>query len=102
MSKVDIDKLVSFQTKKSIHVNLTKDAHAGLKIACFKRGLSIQEVFDEVAQLIASDHPDILNIIDDLAIKKRNKVIKQLSSADADSILNIIELSNPLSDRNRD
>jgi hypothetical protein len=97
MPKVDIDKLVSFQTKKSIHVNLTKEAHAGLKIACFRRGLSIQEVFDEVAQMIAADHPDILSIIDDLALKKRNKVIRQLSHVDADSILSIIELNNPFS-----
>jgi len=97
--KIAIDKLISFQTRKSIHINLTRDAHSGLKIACIKRGLSFQEVFDELSQMIAADNPDMIGILDDLAIKKRNKVIKQLSGADSESILDIIELNNPFSDQ---
>ena len=60
--KISLDKLISFQTRKSIHVNLTRDAHAGLKIACIKRGLSFQEVFDEISQLIAADNSDMIAI----------------------------------------
>ena len=95
--KISLDKLISFQTRKSIHVNLTRDAHAGLKIACIKRGLSFQEVFDEISQLIAADNSDMIAILDDLAINKRNKVIRQFSGADSESILDIIKMSNPFS-----
>ena len=94
---VPLDKLISFASKKSIHINMSKDAHAALKMACVKRSLSIQEVFEEIGQLIGSENPDVIAILEDLAIQKRNKVIKRLSATDADSIFDLIELDNPLS-----
>ena len=95
--QVPLDKLIDFATKKSIHVNMSKGAHAALKIACIKRNLSIQEVFEEIAQMIGAENPDVINILEDLAIQKRNKIIKKLSATDADSIFDLIEVDNPLS-----
>jgi len=95
--KIPIEKLVSFETKKSVHINLTRDAHTGLKIACMSRNLSIQEVLDEFAQLVTAENPDAINMINDLALKKRNKVIRELTKSDAESIFSLIEVSNPLS-----
>jgi 23S rRNA maturation-related 3'-5' exoribonuclease YhaM len=95
--QIPVSKLINFATKKSIHINMSRDAHAALKIACFKRSLSIQEVLEEISQMIGAENPDIINMLDDLAMKKRNKIIKQLSSADADSIFDLIESENPLS-----
>lgn len=91
-----IDKLIDFAAKKSIHVNMSKGAHAALKIACIKRSLSIQEVFEEIAQMIGSEHPEIISVLEDLAMRKRNKIIKKLSENDADSIFDLIEADNPL------
>ena len=97
MSKpVPINKLIDFASKKSIHVNMTKSAHASLRVTCVKRSLSIQEVFEEVAQLIGAENPDLMSILEDIAIRKRNKIIRQLSASDADSIFELIELNNPL------
>lgn len=92
-----VARLIDFTTKKSVHINLTTGAHAALKIACFKRSLSIQEVFEEFAQLVGQEKSDAVSILEDLALRKRNKVIKQLSAEDADSIFDLIELDNPLS-----
>jgi hypothetical protein len=98
MSKqIPVSKLINFAAKKSIHINMSRDGHAALKIACFKRSLSIQEVLEEISQMIGAENPDVISILDDLAMKKRNKIIKQLSSADADSIFDLIESENPLS-----
>lgn len=94
---VPVTKLIDFASKKSVHINLTKNAHADLKIACFKRSLSIQEVFEEFAQMVGQEHTDVITILEDLAMRKRNKVIRQLSEADADSIFDLIEIDNPLS-----
>ena len=90
------NQIISFQTKKSVHINLTKDAHAGVKIECFKRSVSMQEAFEEFAQLIAAEHPDALEILDDVALRKRNKIVRQLSAVDAESIFDAIEMDNPL------
>jgi len=94
--QIPLDKLIDFASKKSIHINMSKGAHAALKIACIKRNLSIQEVFEEIAQMIGAENPDVISILEDLAIQKRNKIIKKLSSSDADSIFDLIEVDNPL------
>lgn len=95
--QVPLDKLIDFATKKSIHVNMSKGAHAALKIACIRRSLSIQEVFEELAQMIGDENPEMMSILEDLAMRKRNKIIKKLSENDADSIFDLIEAENPLS-----
>jgi translation initiation factor 2 alpha subunit (eIF-2alpha) len=76
---------------------MSTDAHSALKIACFKRNLSIQEVLEEIGQMIGAENPDVISILEDLAIKKRNKVIRKLTENDAESIFNLIEVDNPLS-----
>ena len=86
-SKSNID----FHTKKSIHFTLTKDTHAELRIRCFKHGLSMQEVFEEISNKIAHQSADMMELLDDLALKKKNKVIKKFSESDAESIFSAIE-----------
>jgi hypothetical protein len=93
---IPINKIIDFASKKSIHINMTKSAHAALRVACVKRSLSVQEVFEEIGQLIGAENPDLVSILEDVAIRKRNKIIRQLSAADADSIFEIIEFNNPL------
>ena len=48
-----------FYIKKSVHFNLSKDAHAAFRIACFNRSLSMQEVVEEFVQRILSENPQI-------------------------------------------
>ena len=86
----------SFETKKSVHFNITRESHSHLRIACFKRKLSMQEVFEEFTQRIVAEDPAIMRMMDQLEIDKRNKTIKKLSSDDAESLFNVIEAENPL------
>tara|TARA_Y100000592_G_C5203569_1_gene191673 strand:- start:135 stop:425 length:291 start_codon:yes stop_codon:yes gene_type:complete len=87
-----------FESKKTIHFTLTREAHAGLRIACFKAKLSMQEVFEEIAQRIGSEAPEMVNFMSELSEMKRNKIIRKLSDTDAESLFNIIEQENPLAD----
>ena len=89
--------LKDFETKKTIHFNVTREAHSKVRIACFKNRLSMQEVFEEVCQKIAAESPDMISMLEDISERKRNKIIKKLSETDADSVFNIIEQQNPLS-----
>tara|TARA_R110001583_G_scaffold14033_3_gene59253 strand:- start:289 stop:576 length:288 start_codon:yes stop_codon:yes gene_type:complete len=88
--------LKDFETKKTIHFNVTRESHSKLRITCFKNRVSMQEVFEEVCQKIAAESPDMISLIEDVATKKRNKIIKKLSETDAESVFNIIEQENPL------
>ena len=91
------DKLVNFETKKSVHFSLTRETHSHFRISCFKKGLSMQEVLEDLVQRIAAENPDMIEILEDIQRKKRDASISRLSSTDAESIFNVIESDNPLS-----
>ena len=88
---------IDFETKKTIHFNITREAHAKVRIECFKHKLSMQEVYEEISQRIASESSEMISLLQDLSQKKRDRVIRKLSETDAESLYNIIEQQNPLS-----
>ena len=90
--------LKDFETKKTIHFNITRETHSKIRIACFQNRLSLQEVYEELSQRIAAGSPDMVNMLEDLSQKKRERVIKKLSETDAESLYNIIESENPLNE----
>ena len=81
-----------------MHVNISKSAHAAFRIACFERGLSMQEVFEEFAQRVALESNDALGILDELKIIKesRDKSAKKYTNADVDDIYAMLESQDPL------
>ena len=85
-----------FETKKTIHFNITREAHSKVRISCFKHRLSMEEVYEELSQRIAAESPEMVSLIEDLAQKKRDRIIEKLSETDAESLYNIIEKENPL------
>ena len=91
-----MSKLINFETKKSVHINLTKSTHSGLRIELFERGLSMQEVFNALASSICEGDNYIHKLLDEIQENKRQKTIKQVTNSDAESIFNVIEDQSPL------
>ncbi len=85
-----------FETKKSVHINLTKSTHSSLRVALIKRGLSMQETFDYLASLICENDPDLIEKLDEIEMLKRNKKIKQVRNSDADSVYRMINQDSPI------
>jgi len=96
--QIDTQRLISFETKKSVHINIPRETHALVRSQCFKYNLTMQDVFEELAQMIAAEEPEALEMMSNLSMKKRDASIKRLSVSDAESIFNIIENNNPLSE----
>jgi len=90
------NKLIDFATKQSIHINLTKSTHSGLRIELFERGLSMQEVFNSLASLICEGDTYLHSHLDEMQKQKREKTIKQVSKTDSESIFDVIEDQSPL------
>ena len=84
-----------FYLKKSVHFNLSKDAHAAFRIACFERSLSMQEVVEEFVQRILAEDPQILKLLNEVAENKKNKAQKKFSKSDVESIFSILEDEDP-------
>ena len=82
--------------KKSVHFNLSKNAHAAFRIACFERSLSMQEVVEEFVQRILAGNPQILKMLDDVAENKKQKTEKSFSKSDVQSIFDLLEEDDPL------
>ena len=84
-----------FETKKSVHINLTKSTHSELRALLLRRGLSMQEVFDNLASRICDREPHFCDILDQIEKEKRERQIKKVSKTDSESIFNLIESDNP-------
>lgn len=95
---------MNLDSKKSVHVNITKSAHTAFRIACFERGLSMQEVFEEFAQRVALQTKETIKILDDLKkYKSENKTRKRIySKSDIDDIYNVLESESPLKNNGED
>ena len=87
---------VDFETRKSVHINLTRETHAALRMATFKHHLSMQEIFEEVARQVVEEQSYMMNLLVSLAERKRTKATEGFSSTDAESIFRAIEGQNPL------
>ena len=74
-----------------------KDTHSALRVMCFKHDVTMQDVFEELAQNIAAEMPHMIEFLNSVALKKKNKEIKKLSSSDAETIFSIIQQESPLS-----
>ncbi len=81
--------------KKSVHFNISKDAHAAFRIACFERSLSMQEVFEEFVQRILAESPHMIKLLDQVAENKKMKSSKKFSKEDVNSIFDLLENEDP-------
>lgn len=89
--------------KKSVHIKLTKDVHLALRAKLFKYNVSMQELFDEFARLVATDVPKAQSIVDSIVSKKIKRVLKttiktpkkkeSFNSFDSDALYDMINSS---------
>ena len=83
--------LKELERRKSLHFNITSSAHSALRINCFKLGITMQDFFEEISQLVEAESPIAISIMNETAAKKKNKKIKKLTVTDEESLYNIIE-----------
>ena len=87
---------MEFQTRKSVHINLTKGTHANFRKVLFEKHLSMQEVLEEFASRVANHDPEFIGVLNQLVANKKSKNLNKLKSSDAETIFDAIEDQNPL------
>ena len=85
-------KRYNFENRKSIHTTMSLGTHSEFRIKLMRKGLSMQEVFEEFSQRIAADMSDMTDILEDIALKKKNKEIKKFSETDVKRLTDILYL----------
>ena len=97
-SKKIQEKIQEFETKKSVHIHLTKGTKNALRIALFKKGLSMQEVLEECAIRIVEEDNYMLKLMDTLVVEKRAKALNRVAESDVESVFDVIKQVNPFGD----
>lgn len=59
-----------FSKKKCVHIKLDKNIHFALRMKLFKHNLSMQDLFNEIARLVAEDTPKGQSIVESIINKK--------------------------------
>ena len=90
-----MSKYKDFETKKSVHINLTRDTHAAMRVKCFEQGLSMQEVIEEIVTRIIQGDAYMVKLLNSLEYHKRERVTKKLPDTDIKSIMRAIEEFDP-------
>jgi hypothetical protein len=83
--------LPDLDIRKDIHLSVLKPSHLELKIICMRRNLTIQEVFEEFVNRVITGSPDMIDMMNDLEIKKRAKEAHRVTSIDAEALYEIIQ-----------
>ena len=95
-----------FQDRKSIHIKLTKEAHAALREKLFRFGITMQDVFEELADVVLSDSARADKIIQGIVKKKlraqiegvKKKVRRPMDEFDIETLYNLIEEGQELNE----
>jgi|Wag4MinimDraft_6_1082665.scaffolds.fasta_scaffold42757_2 hypothetical protein len=77
--------------RKDLHLSILKPSHMELKIICMRRNLTIQELFEEFVSRTITGSPDMIEILNDLEIRKRAKQVHRVTNIDAEALYEIIQ-----------
>jgi hypothetical protein len=81
-----------FLERKCVHIKLEKDTHAALRAKLFRHNITMQDLFEECAALVASDTAKGQSLVESIVKKKIKEIIdgkkrkrKSIQITDADN-----------------
>ena len=90
----DFKKLLS--PKKSVHINLERETHAGMRSILFNADLTMQDFFAACAHRLASEDSHFIKMLDQISEEKKNKSLEKMSDMDIERIFDILESESPV------
>tara|TARA_B100000131_G_scaffold322823_1_gene378254 strand:- start:9151 stop:9441 length:291 start_codon:yes stop_codon:yes gene_type:complete len=89
-------RIIDFEVRKSVHINLTRATHSEFRKSLFDYSLSMQEVFERFASLVGENDPTAMSIIETIYSDKRQSALK-VSKREAENLYDAISEIDPLS-----
>ena len=93
--KSKIRRIVNLETRKSVHINLTRATHQEFRKKLIDYNLSMQEVFEYFASLVAEDDNKAVAIVENAFDRKRNREIKRVTEKEAENLYDAISYEDP-------
>lgn len=97
MSDKSLQKIVDLQTKKSVHVSMSKASHAQFRKTLFDFGLSMQEVLELFAHLSGEYDDRAIDIIKQAKTNKHQRALKKLTDNEVEDLYDTISQIDPFS-----
>ena len=97
MVSKDLQRVVDFQTKKSVHVSMSKITHSNFRKVLFDNDLSMQEVLELFASLVSENDDRATVIIKEAKRNKRSKVLESLKESEVEDLYDTISQVDPFS-----
>ena len=94
-SKDRVRRIVSLETRKSVHINLTRATHQEFRKKLIDYGLSMQEVFEYFASLVSENDSSAINIINEAFNRKRDREIRKVTKKEAENLYDAISYDDP-------
>ncbi len=88
-------KMIDFETKKSVHINLTRAAHSEFRKVLFDYSLSMQEVFEMFASLVGENDASGMSIIKEAYRVKRERMTRRVTKREAENLYDVISEIDP-------
>jgi hypothetical protein len=98
-AQLKIKALLNADRKKSVHVTLFAKTHIDFKQTVVAQGLSMQEVFEHLASLIADGHPQLKKILDDYTKQKKDLLVSKLEAKYTDNLYDAIGHESPFGEK---
>ena len=77
--------------KKSVHINLLKYTHAGLRVLAFQKQLSMQSIIEGLVSRLVNGEPELNKIVNKIAEDKKNAEVRKVMGTDAESVYDLLE-----------
>jgi len=65
-----------FDERKCVHIKISKEVHFALRSKLFKHNISMQELFDEFARVVATESPKGQFFVDAVVNKKLKNALE--------------------------
>jgi len=91
-----LDKLIDFEIRKNVHINLSKPVHAEFKKKLFDYNLYMSETFAHFAQLVIEENVWAMKIVKEAYKLKRQDATK-VTKKEAENLYDAISEVDPFS-----
>ncbi len=95
MARSKYRKLIDLETRKSVHVNMTRVTHSEFRKVLLDYNLSMQEVLEHFASLVSEGDSSAMSIVRESYQKKRDKAMKKVSEREAENLYDAISYEDP-------
>ena len=65
-----------FQSRKTVHIKIPKEVHATLREKMFKHNLTMQDVFQDLAEVLVSDPSRCEKLVQKIVTKKLKRILE--------------------------